>query len=103
MVRKLDPICIVPASDERIEWATKRAYDLGLPGNIPKNLNKMIDKQYSQEALKDVNLCYIMSKEVASYEEAKDFIKVLDGSNFVVKSSIGQSTVGVCICEQMKS
>ena len=99
VVRKLDPICIVPASDERIEWATKRAYDLGLPGNIPKNLNKMIDKQYSQDALKEANLRYIRSKEVTSYEEAKEFIKELDGSKFVVKPSIGQSTVGVCICE----
>ena len=92
-------ICIVPAGDEGIELATKMAHDLGLPGNDPKNLNKMIDKQYSQDALKEANLRYIRSKEVTSYEEAKEFIKELDGSKFVVKPSIGQSTVGVCICE----
>lgn len=99
MVKELDPICIIPGADEGIVWATKMAHDLGLPGNDPKNLKKMIDKKHMHKALKDANLRYIKSKEVSSFEEAKEFIKELESPKFVVKPSIGRSTVGVCICE----
>ena len=99
MVKELDPVCIIPGGDEGIVWATKMANDLGLPGNDPKNLKKMLDKKHMHNALKDANLRYIKSKEISSLEEAKDFIKELDGEKFVVKPSIGRSTVGVCICE----
>lgn len=99
MVKELDPICIIPGGDEGIVWATKMAHDLGLPGNDPKNLKKMIDKKHMHNALKDANLRYIKSKEVSSFEEAKEFIKTLESPKFVVKPSIGRSTVGVCICE----
>ena len=44
-VKRFNPILIIPGRDEAIEWATKMAYDLGLPGNDPKNIKKMTDKQ----------------------------------------------------------
>lgn len=99
MVKKLNPVVIIPASDEGIDWATRLAHDLGLPGNNPENLKKMTDKQFMHEALKDSNLRYIRSKPVYSFEEAKEFISQLDGSKFVVKPSVGGATVGVCVCE----
>lgn len=99
MVKKLNPVCIIPGGDEGIVWATKMAHELGLPGNDPKNLKKMLDKKHMHYTLRDAGLRYIRSKEAHPLEEAKQFIKELDSSKFVVKPSIGRSTVGVCICE----
>ena len=99
MVRELNPLAIIPGSDSGIIWATKLAYDLGLPGNDPKNLNKMIDKQYMQDALKEAGIRYIKSQFISSYEEAKEFISHLDKPQVVIKPSIGQGTIGVCICK----
>ena len=99
MVRKLNPLAVIPGSDGGIIWATKMAHDLGLPGNDPKNLKKMIDKQYMQEALKKANIRYIKSQFVNSFKEAKEFVAKLDKPDVVVKPSVGQATIGVCICK----
>lgn len=98
-VKRLNPILIIPGRDDAIEWATKMAYDLGLPGNNPKNIKKMIDKQYMHEALKDSNLRYIKSKVINSFDEAEEFISQLDKSQVVIKPSFSTSTKGVCICK----
>ena len=98
MVRKTNPLAIIPASDAGVIWATRLARDLGLPGNDPKNLKKMMDKHYMQEALKQANLRYIKSRIINSYEEAKEFVCELDNPHVVVKPSVGQGTIGVCIC-----
>lgn len=60
-VREFDPLAIIPGCDEGIIMATKLAYNLGLPGNDPKNLKRMIDKQYMQDALKEANIRYVKS------------------------------------------
>ena len=99
MIKELDPICIIPASDDGIEWATRMAHELGLPGNDPKILNKMTNKKCMQEALKEIGVRYIKSKIVSSFEEAKEFASQLDCSKVVVKPSSGNSSLGVCICE----
>ena len=99
-VKKLDPILIIPGRDEAIEWATRMAYDLGLPGNNPKNLKKMTDKQHMHEALRDSNLRYIKSEVVTSFDEAEKFISQLDKSKVVIKPSFSTSTKGVCICKR---
>ena len=98
-IKEYDPICIIPASDEGIEWATRMAYDLGLPGNDPKNLKKMTDKQCMQDALKEIGARYLKSKVVSSFEEAEEFRSQIDTSKVVVKPSYGNSSLGVCICE----
>ena len=89
----------MPGSDLGIEWATRMAYDLGLPSNNPDNIKRMIDKQYMQEALKESNLRYIKSNVINSYNEAKEFISSLEKSHVVVKPSFSTSTRGVCICK----
>lgn len=99
MVKKLNPICIIPGNDDALVWATRMAHDLGLPGNNPDNLKKMIDKNSAQEALKDANIRYIKSKIVKTFDEAKEFISELDGDRYVVKPTKGNGTVGVCICK----
>lgn len=98
-VKKFDPILILPGTDITIEWATKMAYDLGLPSNNPNNIKKMVDKQHMQEALKESNLRYIRSEVINSYDEAKKFISDLDSNQVVVKPSFSTATKGVCICK----
>lgn len=99
MVKEFNPIAIIPGSDSGVIWATKLAHDLGLPGNNPKNLKKMIDKQYMQDALKEANVRYIKSQFINSFDEAKEFVSKLDNPQVVIKPSIGQGTIGVCICK----
>ena len=99
MVKELNPLAVIPGGDSGIIWATKMAHDLGLPGNDPKNLKKMIDKQYMQDALKEANIRYIKSQFVNSLDEAKEFVSKLDKPDVVVKPSVGQATIGVCICK----
>ncbi len=74
------------------------AQELGLIGNNPENTKKMMDKQYMHNALKESGLRHIRSREISSFEEAKEFISEIGGSKFVIKPSIGQSTQGVCVC-----
>ena len=98
-VKELNPLAILPGSDDGIIWATRLAHDLGLRGNDPKNLKKMIDKKYAQDALKKANIRHIKSQFVSSFDEAKEFVSKLDKLEVVVKPSVGQGTIGVCICK----
>ena len=98
-VKKLNPILILPGTDIAIEWATKMAYDLGLPSNNPKIIKKMVDKQHMQEALNESNLRHIRSEVINSYDDAKKFISDLDSTQVVVKPSFSTATQGVCICK----
>lgn len=98
MVREYNPLVVIPGCDEGIILATKLGHDLGLPGNNPDNLKKMIDKQYMQDSLKDAGIRYIKSQFINSFEEAKEFASQLDNPYVVIKPSIGEGTIGVCIC-----
>ncbi|AMD17806.1 hypothetical protein TL18_07110 [Methanobrevibacter sp. YE315] len=99
MIKELDPILIIPGSDAGLVWANKMAYELGLPGNKPELLIKMTNKRCMQESLKKSNLRYIKSKAITSFEEAKEFMSENDFSKVIIKPSIGQASVGVCLCE----
>lgn len=99
MVKELNPLAIIPGSDAGIDWATRLAHDLGLPGNDPRNLKKMIDKKCSQDALKQAGIRHIKSQFISSFDEAKDFVSQLNNPHVVIKPAIGQSTIGVCICK----
>ena len=98
MIRELNPLLIIPASDLGIPWANKMSYELGLPGNNPNLLDKMMSKRCMQESLKKANLRYIRSKPIKSFEEAKEFMSEIGSSQVVIKPSIGRASVGVCIC-----
>lgn len=99
MVRKLKPLAIIPGVDEGIILATKLAHDLGLPGNNPKNLNKMIDKHCMQETLKKANLRYIKSRMINTLDEAMEFASELNKHYVVIKPAVGKASMGVCICK----
>lgn len=97
-VKELNPLLVLPGTDGSIEWATRMGHDLGLPSNNPDNIKKMTDKQHMQEALKKSNLRHIRSKVISSYEEAEEFMAMLNTTKVVVKPSFSTSTIGVCIC-----
>ena len=99
MVNEFNPLAVIPGCDEGIVLATKLAHDLGLPGNNPDNLKKMINKQHMQEALKDAGIRYIKSQVINSFEEAKEFTSQLDNPYVVIKPAVGEATIGVCICK----
>ncbi|AMD17807.1 hypothetical protein TL18_07115 [Methanobrevibacter sp. YE315] len=101
MIKELDPILIIPGSDSGIVWANKMSYELGLPCNNPAILQKMMNKRCMQESLKKSNLRYIKSKAVTSLKEVEEFISETDSSKYVIKSGIGQASIGVCICKNM--
>lgn len=98
-IKELNPILIVPGSDEGIIWANNMSYELGLPGNNPKILKKMMSKRCMQESLKKSNLRYIKSKVIKTFDEAKEFLSEVNSSKIVIKPSIGQASIGVCICK----
>lgn len=99
MIKELDPLLIIPGSDLGIIWATKMAHELGLPGNNPDIIEKMISKKKMQEALEEANLRHIRSKAISSFEEAREFASELGSSKVVIKPSIGRASIGVCICQ----
>lgn len=102
MIKEVNPILIVPGSDAGIVWANKMSYELGLPGNNPKLLSKMTSKRCMQESLKKSNLRYIKSKAIRTSEEAKEFLSEVNSSEIVIKPSVGQASIGVCICKDDK-
>lgn len=101
-IKQLNPKAIIPGSDAGIIWANKMSYELGLAGNNPKLLKKMISKRCMQESLKKAGLRYIKSKAIKTIDEAKEFMNDIDSFKVVIKPSIGQASIGVCICENDK-
>ncbi len=99
MIKELNPILIIPGSDAGIVWANKMSYELGLPCNNPEILRKMISKRCMQESLKKSNLRHIKSKAIRTFDEAKEFLSQVNSSEIVIKPSIGQASIGVCICK----
>ncbi|AMD17805.1 hypothetical protein TL18_07105 [Methanobrevibacter sp. YE315] len=99
MIKKLNPILIIPGCDVGLIWANKMSYELGLPCNNPNLFKKMMNKRCMQESLKKANIRYIKSRAIKTFEEAKEFMLEADCSKVVIRPSVGQASVGVCICE----
>lgn len=73
LVRKENPLLVLPGAEMSVEMATNLAYDLGLCGNDPKYLNQMTRKSEMHNALKRAGLRYIKGKMIASVDEALKF------------------------------
>lgn len=97
-VKELDPVLILPGSDEGLVLATRLAFDLGLPGNDPKDLPKMRNKLIQQKALLDAGLRAIRSEVISTLEEALAFYRSLNIERVVIKPVSGGASVGVCVC-----
>lgn len=98
MVRKLEPVLVIPGGDDGIDLATRLSSDLGLVGNDPVNLPKMRDKWYMQNALKDAGIRYIHSKIIKNCDEALKFYGEQENGYAVLKPVVGGATVGVHVC-----
>ena len=73
MVRKLDPLLIVPGTEDGVILATKLANDLNLLCNPIENLDAITLKNEMQNRLAEKNLRHIRGKLVSSVEEAIGF------------------------------
>ena len=73
MVRKLDPLLIVPGTEDGVILATKLANDLNLLCNPIENLDAITLKNEMQNRLAEKNLRHIRGKLVSSVEEAIEF------------------------------
>ncbi len=98
MVKKLNPILILPGSEEGVVLATKLSNELGLICNPIESLDAMTLKDEMQNALQRAGIRYIKGKTVNSLEEAVKFYKYSGLKEVVVKPLHNSGSVGVTIC-----
>lgn len=98
MVRKLNPLLIVPGTEDGVILATKLANDLNLLCNPIENLDAITLKNEMQNRLAEKGLRYIKGKVVSSVEEAIDFYDKEGLKEVVLKPVYSAASVGVHIC-----
>lgn len=101
MVKKLNPIAIIPCTDNSIELALRLSKDLGLPSSPYENFPKMRDKLECQKALKEFGIRSIETIVYTTYPVALKFFKEHD-KKVIVKPAQGTSSVNVFICRNEK-
>ena len=98
LVKKFDPVLILPGREGGVVLATKLANELGLTSNPIESLDAMTLKDEMQNALKRAGIRYIKGKTVKSPEEGLKFYRESGLKDVVVKPTHGASSVGVTIC-----
>ena len=98
MVRKYDPILVIPGSERGVILATKLSNDLGLLSNPIENIDAMTLKDKMQEKIAEAGLRHIRGQVVSSVEEAIDYYDAEGFSEVVVKPVYSAGSVGVRIC-----
>lgn len=98
LMKKLNPVLIIPGSDNAIEIAMMLSADLGLTGNSLKSLRAMQNKFFMQDALKNAGLRYIKTAFVYEMQDAVDFFHENGDRPVIVKRKHGGSSVGVTLC-----
>ena len=83
MVRKYNPLLVIPGSERGVILATKLASDLNLLGNPVENIDAMTLKDKMQERLAEKGLRHIRGKTIHSIEEAIEYYDE-EGLNEVV-------------------
>lgn len=99
MVKKYDPLIIVPGFEGAVELATRLSEDLGLIGNPYSNISAMTRKDGMHEALKNAGLRYIKGKTVTNADEAEAFCKENGLQTAVVKPVRSASSQGLFLCD----
>lgn len=99
IVRKTDPLLILPGNENGVILATKLSYDLGLLGNDIKNIDAMTLKNEMQNRLKEKGIRYIRGKVVDSVEDAIAFYDEENLKEIVLKPiySAGSASVKICL------
>ena len=98
LVKKFDPVLILPGSEDGVVLATKLANELGLIANPIEALDSMTLKDEMQNALKRAGIRYIKGETVKSLEEALKFYRNSGLKEVVVKPIRSAASVGVTIC-----
>ena len=98
LVKKFDPVLILPGREGGVVLATKLANELGLTSNPIESLDAMTLKDEMQNALKRAGIRYIKGKTVKSPEEGLKFYRESGLKEVVVKPTRGVASVGVTIC-----
>ena len=98
MVRKYDPLLVLPGSEAGVGLATRLASDLGLKGNPIENIDAMTLKHKMQEKIAEAGLRHIRGQVVSSVEEAVEYYEKEGLEEVVVKPVLSAGSVGVRIC-----
>lgn len=98
MVKGLDPLIIVPGTEDGVILATKLANDLNLLCNPIENLDALTLKNEMQNRLAEKGLRSIKGKLVRSLEEAIEYYDDEGLEGVVVKPAYGAASVGVKLC-----
>ena len=98
MVRKLNPLLVLPGSEHGVILATKLSNDLGLLGTHIDNLEAMTLKDKMHERLKEAGLRYIRGKVVSSIDEAIEYYDAESLKEVVIKPIYSAGSVSVRIC-----
>ena len=98
MVRELDPLLIVPGTEDGVRLSTKLANDLNLLCNPIENLDAMTLKNEMQNRLAEKNLRHIRGKVVSNVAEAIEFYEKEGLKEVVLKPLYSAASVGVHIC-----
>lgn len=98
MVRELDPIVIVPGTEDGVILATKLANDLNLLCNPIENIDAITLKNEMQNRLAENNLRSIKGRVVRSLDEAIEYYDKENLKEVVVKPVYSAASVGVRLC-----
>ena len=98
MVKKYDPLLIVPGTEDGVILATKLANDLNLLCNPIENIDAITLKDEMQNRLAENNLRSIKGQVVRSLDEAIEYYDKENLKEVVVKPTYSAASVGVRLC-----
>ena len=99
MVKKIDPVLILPGSEKGVALATRLSDDLNLLSNSYKNIDAMTLKNKMHERIAEYGLRSIKGKVIGSCKEASEFYESENLKKVIVKPthSAGSSSVKICL------
>lgn len=98
IVRELDPVLVLAASETGVELAARLAWDLGLPCNSYKNIDRYVKKSAMHQALQDHGVRSIRGKIIRSFAEAEQFMNEIGTQKVVVKPTRSAGSYGLRLC-----
>lgn len=99
MVKKYDPILVLPGNEKGVILASKLAYDMNLLCNPIESIDAMTLKHEMQNCLAEYGIRSIKGKNVTSLEEAVEFYDKENLKEIVIKPVYGSGSASVRICE----
>ena len=102
IVKKWNPVLILPGNEKGVVLASKLAYDLNLTCNDIKNLDAMTLKDEMQNRIAEKGLRSIKGKVVKSIEEAVEFYDEEQLKKVVLKPTYSCGSASVRFCSDKK-